>query len=553
MAANRILRLTNQGSALFYEGSGGGVSYAEVKAPAALAGNTLFQLPPNNGTAEFILRTDGSGVTTWVGTLPTLTVTTLSVSTLKAVDNGVVELYEAVGGGTNKVTLSAPAALGGDVVFTFPPNDGTADYLLRSDGSGVTTWVVTVPAFTITTLTTSTAKFADNGVAEFYEAVGGGTSKVTVAAAAALAGNVTFTLPTDNGTADFVLRSDGSGVTSWVGDLNTLTINTYLKVDNAAEVRFYEPSGSGTNYSAIKAQAQAGDITYTLPAAIVAGNFLQTDAGGALSWAASAATLQTAYAAGEDIVMIADTIEISQANNSTMMDLTKTGAGGGAVLVLHNDGTGGALDITQDGISTAQQIVQNTNAIGLYVQKTAGGAGTCLSVNNAGTDPGILIVQAGNGNAISISKTGAGAGAGILIANSGTGQDITGNSSNWYATKTGGVFSGKIYPRSATKTITTAGAITIDDGDGIVIADTNGGAGTDNLDTISGGSDGQVIIVRSADGARTVVARDDGASGGNLALGGAASFSMDSVNDNLMLRYDSTLGLWLELCRSNNS
>ncbi|MBS1913475.1 MAG: hypothetical protein JST22_15920 [Bacteroidetes bacterium] len=36
--------------------------------------------------------------------------------------------------------------------------------------------------------------------------------------------------------------------------------------DNTArELRFLEPSGSGVNYTAFKAQAQAGDITYTLP------------------------------------------------------------------------------------------------------------------------------------------------------------------------------------------------------------------------------------------------------------------------------------------------
>ena len=36
--------------------------------------------------------------------------------------------------------------------------------------------------------------------------------------------------------------------------------------DNVArEVRMLEPSGSGVNYTAFKAQAQAGDISYTLP------------------------------------------------------------------------------------------------------------------------------------------------------------------------------------------------------------------------------------------------------------------------------------------------
>lgn len=37
-----------------------------IKAPAALAANTQFQLPINNGTAGYVLQTDGTGVTSWV-------------------------------------------------------------------------------------------------------------------------------------------------------------------------------------------------------------------------------------------------------------------------------------------------------------------------------------------------------------------------------------------------------------------------------------------------------------------------------------------------------
>lgn len=58
----------------------------------------------------------------------------------------------------------------------------------------------------------------------------------------------------------------------------------------ASELRFLEPSGSGTNYSAFVATAQAANITYTLPAAVgAAGTFLKDAAGnGVLSWAAPA-------------------------------------------------------------------------------------------------------------------------------------------------------------------------------------------------------------------------------------------------------------------------
>ncbi len=54
----------------------------------------------------------------------------------------------------------------------------------------------------------------------------------------------------------------------------------------ASELRLIEPAGIGSNYTAFKAQAQSGDITYTLPAASSAGE-LRNDGSGGLSWGKS--------------------------------------------------------------------------------------------------------------------------------------------------------------------------------------------------------------------------------------------------------------------------
>jgi hypothetical protein len=55
---------------------------------------------------------------------------------------------------------------------------------------------------------------------------------------------------------------------------------------SAAEARFLEPSASGTNYTALKAQAQAANVTYTLPSADgSSGQVLSTNGSGTLSWA----------------------------------------------------------------------------------------------------------------------------------------------------------------------------------------------------------------------------------------------------------------------------
>jgi hypothetical protein len=59
----------------------------------------------------------------------------------------------------------------------------------------------------------------------------------------------------------------------------------------ASELRFLEPSGSGTNYTAFVAQAQSANITYTLPSAQGAANSILTnDGSGGLSWVTGSGT-----------------------------------------------------------------------------------------------------------------------------------------------------------------------------------------------------------------------------------------------------------------------
>jgi hypothetical protein len=75
--------------------------------------------------------------------------------------------------------------------------------------------------------------------------------------------------------------------------------------------------------------------------------------------------------------------------------------------------------------------------------------------------------------------------------------------------------------------------------------DTEGGAATDDLDTINGFSVGKLLVLCAADNTHDVVLKDGT---GNLALAG--DFTMDSTNDRIVLI--GTGSTWIELCRSNN-
>ncbi len=94
----------------------------------------------------------------------------------------------------------------------------------------------------------------------------------------------------------------------------------------------------------------------------------------------------------------------------------------------------------------------------------------------------------------------------------------------------------------------TTGKLTINDGgeltisSGVVTAthsyheiDTESDAASDDLDTINGGHDGMVLIIKAKNGARTVVVKHGT---GNILCRNGADVTLDDVSDQLMLRMD---------------
>lgn len=89
-----------------------------------------------------------------------------------------------------------------------------------------------------------------------------------------------------------------------------------------------------------------------------------------------------------------------------------------------------------------------------------------------------------------------------------------------------------------------AGVITVTGGYHSV--DTEGDAATDNLDTINGGVEGQLLIIRPNNDARTIVVKNGT---GNIICGTDAT--LDAVSDTWMGIYNGSS--WLEIARSDNA
>jgi hypothetical protein len=96
-----------------------------------------------------------------------------------------------------------------------------------------------------------------------------------------------------------------------------------------------------------------------------------------------------------------------------------------------------------------------------------------------------------------------------------------------------------------TELVVASGVVTITRG--YHSLDTEGGASTDNLDTINGGVDGQILVLRSNNAARDTTLTESG----NLKLS-STTMVLDDPKDTIMLIYQGGGNYWQEVSRSNN-
>ena len=255
-----------------------------------------------------------------------------------------LRFLEPSGSGTNYTAFKAQAQIA-DVTYTLPAADGSSGQVLSTNGSGTLSWATASggsPAGSGTEIQYRNG--SSFGAITGSSTTNGGISLVNQAAAsvplivkgAASQSASLIEIKNNSDTIVAKIRSDGaldftqslysamsSSVSTWymqnAGDtkfyIQTNSTSGFSRIDSdhkiilapnntqvveltttghvviggnatASELRFLEPSGSGTNYTAFKAQAQIADVTYTLPAADgSSGQVLSTNGNGTLSWA----------------------------------------------------------------------------------------------------------------------------------------------------------------------------------------------------------------------------------------------------------------------------
>ena len=188
---------------------------------------------------------------------------------------------------TNKADI-----LEGEVCYAHDQNK-----LYVKEGSNLES--IQVDTSTFATLAGST--FTDNIIIDnakelrFEEGSGNGNNYVGFEAPATLGGDQIWVLPTADGSAGQLLKTDGSGNLGWATDNNTdatkmpLAGGTFtgdINLDNQEELRFEEATANGDHYVGFKAPASlAGNVVWTLPTADSSGTQALTSNGsGTLSW-----------------------------------------------------------------------------------------------------------------------------------------------------------------------------------------------------------------------------------------------------------------------------
>jgi hypothetical protein len=390
---------------------------ATIVSSNSTASAWTLTLPTGPGTANQTLQTDGTGITSWASpSASSAAGGTFGVGTA-GTTTGSLDLYNASSSFGVAIQSANNAAAW---TLTLPIGPGTAGQFLQTNGAGVTSWASASGSGTVNSGTANQIAFysatgtAVSGNANVTASTGALTLGVAGTAAgsvvlsgsasgtvtintAAAAGAWTMTLPTTAGTAGQVLKTDGTGITSWQADsaaaggaTTQVQYNNAGSLAGAAGFTFNGTStvalgvagtstgtltlaGSSSGVVTVKPAAAAGTWSLTLPTtAGTASQVLQTDGSGNTSWV-------TISGSG--------TVNSGTANQMAFYSATGTAVSGNANVTVST----GALTLGVAG-TAAGSLVLSGSGSGAVTINTAAAAGTwSLTLpTTAGTSGGLL-------------------------------------------------------------------------------------------------------------------------------------------------------------------
>lgn len=323
IAAN--LTLNAQGDLRFADADSS--NYVAFQAPSTVASNILWTLPSTDGTSGQALVTNGTGTLSWasVAGIPGGSTTQVQFNDAGVFGgdadftyNKTTNILTAAGGfssaGTyNNVTITAPASsatltIANTKTFTVSNTltlQGTDSTTMTFPSSSTTLAGLGI-AQTFTQDQTIAGNLTLNAQGDLRFADSDSSNWVAFQGPATVASNITWTLPSVDGSTGQALVTNGTGTLSWAtpggspggsttqlqynnagsfaGATNLVTDGSNLTINAQGDLRFGDSDSS--NWVAFQAPATvASNVTWTLPSADgTSGQVLSTDGSGTLSW-----------------------------------------------------------------------------------------------------------------------------------------------------------------------------------------------------------------------------------------------------------------------------
>lgn len=350
--------------------------------PAAVAGTaTIFQVPATNGTNNYVLTTNGSGVTSWGQVSLTAAVTgTLPVGN----------------GGTGQTTLTQHGVLLGNATGAIAATTaGTANQVLVSSGASAdptwstSTFPTTAAAGTVlaaatanTVAASATPTLGVAGTTAGTLALSGLTSGVVTVQTAAIAGTWSLTLPSSGGTANYALTTNGSGVSSWSQISLTAGVTGTLPVANGGTgqttlTQYGVLLGNATGAISATSAGTANQVLVSSGASAnptwTTSTFPTTAAAGTILTAATANTVTASAAPVLGAVGTAGTLGLSGATSGVVTLQTAATAGTWSLTLPTTGGTNNyVLTTNGSGVSSWSQVSLTAGVTGVLPAANGG-------------------------------------------------------------------------------------------------------------------------------------------------------------------------------------
>ena len=412
-------------------------------------------IPVANATGTLAVGNGGTGVTT----IPAGNV---------VIGNGTSSLYGVAPGTAGNVLTSIGGAWVSNAVVSGggSPGGSTTQFQYNNAGSFAGAANLTTDGANVTVGSANTLRFANLTSATY----------VGFKANAIVAANVTWTLPTTDGTSGQLLSTNGSGTLSW---------SSTLPAVSPLSVEYLVVAGGGGGGTYVSGGGGAGGLLTTSGYAVATGTSYTVTVGA--GGAAKSNTTGIGNSGSNSVFGVGTVINSAATSGS----ITSVGGGGGATgggvagsaTTGGSGGGGGSSSATGGAAGTSGQGNSGGNSPGASGNYPSGGGG---GASAAGGTPATNTSPGGNGGAGNTYTTGtsitgladsyAGGGGGATIGTAGTGG-------------TGGGGNGTVYNSSAiVVTNGTAGTINTGGGSG------GGGVSAGSVGTSLAGGSGVVMI-----------------------------------------------------------